>query len=130
MRKPYCLFTILILGVLSCSPSEGLEQQVLGKWMIDKVYEDEQDVTVEHNPKKDRWIKFNRNSSFESGGDPYGYNDGTWDVSHENSTLFLDSSVEGDDSEWKVIFREGKMIWTGIGTPRQESFKIVYSKVE
>ncbi len=97
---------------------------------MDKIYEGERDVTIAHNPENNRWIKFNRNGSFESGGDPYGYNDGNWSIDDEKSTLFLNSSVENDDSEWKVIFQNGKMIWTGIGTPRQESFRLTYSRTE
>jgi hypothetical protein len=33
-------------------------------------------VSDEHNPQKNRYITFNKDGSFESGGDPYGTNTG------------------------------------------------------
>ena len=94
-----------------------------------QVFNGKNDATQVHNPKNNRWIKFNRNGSFESGGDPYGYNDGNWELDPQKMTLFLDSKVEGDDSEWNVSFDGNQMIWTGIGTPRQENFKLIHEKV-
>jgi len=44
--------------------------------------------------------------------------------------LFLDSNTEDDDSEWKIDFDDNKTIWTGIGTPRQEQFKLISKKME
>ncbi len=101
---------------------------MLGKWFIYKIYDGDNDVSIEHNPKNDRWIKFNRNGSFESDGTPYGYNDGRWELNHDTGILFLDSREENDDSEWRVTFEDHTMIWTGIGTPRQERFKIIQKK--
>ena len=121
---------ILIMGLSSCSNSQDPEKQLIGKWAIVEVYDGENDVTGKHNPQNNRWIKFNRNGSFESGGDPHGYNDGEWELNSENMILFLDSKVEDDDSEWKIAFDGDKTIWTGIGTPRQEQFKLISKKVE
>jgi len=80
------------------------------------------------DPKNNRWIKLKRNGSFESGGDPHGYNDGKWELDSEKLILFLESNTEDDDSEWKIAFDENKTIWTGIGTPRQEGFKLIHKK--
>ena len=107
-----------------------MEKQLIGKWMMEKIYDGENDVTSEHNPKGNRWIKFNRNGSFESGGDPYGYNDGNWELDNKRAVLFLNSNEDGDDSEWKIMFKEDKITWTGIGTPRQEGFKLIHKRVE
>ena len=130
MKSVNYLLICFFITFVSCSTKKSQEKQILGKWKMEKVYEGEQEVTAIHNPKNNRWIKFNRNGSFESGGDPYGYNDGTWELDLEKSILFIDSKTEGDDSEWNVTFEEDKLIWTGIGTPRQESFKIINRKVE
>jgi len=107
-----------------------MEKQLLGKWRMEAVYNGDQNVTLIHNPKNNRWIKFNRNGSFESGGDPHGYNVGNWELDTENSKLFLNSNMEDDDSEWKISFKDGKTIWTGIGTPRQEGFKLIHKREE
>lgn len=131
MKQIRILFlAILIAGLLSCSNEPDYEKQLVGKWSMERVYEGENEVTEKHNPKNNRWIKFNRNGSFESGGDPHGYNDGEWELDTEKLVLFLDSNTEDDDSEWKIAFDEDKTIWRGIGTPRQESFKLVHKRVE
>ena len=122
--------TILITSVFSCSTNQSPKKQLLGKWTMVKVYDRENDVTNKHNPKNNRWIKFNRNGSFESGGDPHGYNDGNWELDSEKLILFLDSKIEDDDSEWKISFEDNKTIWTGIGTPRQEGFKLIHKRME
>lgn len=121
---------ILITGLYSCSGNQAPKKQLIGKWTMVKVFDGENDVTNEHNPKNNRWIKFNRNGSFESGGDPHGYNDGNWELDPEKLILFLDSNTEDDDSEWRISFDENKTVWTGIGTPRQERFKLIHMKME
>ena len=120
----------LVVSLIACSSPESMNKQLLGTWMIERVYEGENDVTAQHNPSGNRWIKFNRNGSFESGGDPYGHNDGNWELDTTKSILFLDSNTEDDDSEWNVSFQDNKVIWQGIGTPRQESFKIISIREE
>lgn len=115
------IFTAILLA--SCSGSESPEKQILGKWSMDKVLEGDKDVTNIHNPEGNRWIKFNRNGSFETGGDPHGYNDGNWELD-DKLVLFLDSREENDDSEWKISIDGDQMTWIGIGTPRQENFKL------
>ncbi len=129
MNQLKILFLSILIAVsFSCSNKQEPKQQLIGKWVMVMVYDGENDVTNEHNPKKNRWIKFNRNGSFESGGDPHGYNDGNWELDSEKLILFLDSNVEDDDSEWKISFEDNKTIWKGIGTPRQEGFKLIHEK--
>lgn len=131
MRLIHLNFICISLLLVSCSSNKSLEKQILGKWTMEEVYDGEQNVTSQHNPQKNRWIKFNRNGSFESGGDPFGYNDGNWEFNKEKSTLFLDSKTDDDDSEWKLSFQnDNTMIWTGIGTPRQEGFKLVHKRAD
>ncbi|AOW18116.1 hypothetical protein LPB03_11915 [Polaribacter vadi] len=123
-------FVILITGLFSCANNQAPKKQLIGKWTMTKVYDGEKDITNKMNPKNNRWIKFNRNGSFESDGDPHGYNDGNWELDPEKLILFLDSKLEGDDSEWKIAFDGNTTIWTGIGTPRQERFKLIHKKIE
>jgi len=126
------ILTLIVLttSIFSCSTKQSPEKQLIGKWVMVEVYDGENDVTSKHNPENNRWIKFNRNGSFESGGDPHGYNDGNWELDTEKLILFLDSKMEDDDSEWKISFEENKTIWRGIGTPRQEGFKLIHTKIE
>ncbi|MBV6640699.1 MAG: hypothetical protein KI791_08275 [Cyclobacteriaceae bacterium] len=124
---PLAIFSIFILA--SCADSQSPGKQILGKWNMEKVMEGDKNVSQIHNPEGNRWIKFNRNGSFETGGDPFGYNDGNWKLD-DQLVLFLDSREENDDSEWRLSIAGDQMTWTGIGTPRQESFKLVHVRVQ
>jgi hypothetical protein len=123
------IFLVWNVVFWACTSTESTEEQLIGTWQMGQVIDGGQNVTKEHNPANDRWIKFNRNGSFESGGGSYGYNDGIWELDSEKMVLFLDSKVEGDDSEWNITFQDNKTIWTGIGTPRQQGFKLIHYKV-
>ena len=134
MKYPYqklqraIYFFIVQLMIISCSQNETLERNILGKWEMEKVYEYDQDVTSKHNPNNNRWIMFNEDGTFISDGDPFGRNTGRWTTDDENSTIFIDSDVDDDDSEWKVTLQNNTSIWTGLGQPRKENTKLVFSK--
>lgn len=119
----------LFIGLLllaGCSSPGTLKTGLVGKWKLDKVYEYQADQSEKHNPIRNRWIEFMADGSFVSDGDPFGRNTGYWSVNLSDSTLFLDSQVDDDDSEWKVILEEDQMTWTGIGHPRKENTRIIH----
>ena len=99
-----------------------------GKWMMEKVYEYDNDVTEKHNPKHNRWFEFNVDGTFVSDGDPFGRNTGKWTMDYENSVLFIYSVMDDDDSEWKVVVDGDQMTWVGIGHPRKQNTRVVYKK--
>jgi len=127
MKHPLLLLFISLLTV-SCTQPDQLDQQIIGTWAMDKVYEYDVEVTEKHNPKKDRWIEFKTDGSFISDGEPFGRNSGKWTADNEQAVLFLDSVVDDDDSEWKVTFTANQMLWTGIGHPRKEQTKLVHRR--
>lgn len=127
MKHPLLLLFISLLTV-SCTQPDQLDQQIIGTWAMDKVYEYDIEVTEKHNPKKDRWIEFKTDGSFVSDGEPFGRNTGKWTADNEQAVLFLDSAVEDDDSEWKVAFTDDQMLWTGIGHARKEQTKLVHRR--
>lgn len=52
---------ILLLPVAACHASEqasttDLPSEVVGRWSMEAVYQDGQDVTQEHDPSDDRWL--------------------------------------------------------------------------
>jgi hypothetical protein len=128
-RAKTMVLLLITIGLFSCANTQDPQKQLIGKWKMVKIYEGEKDVSSQHNPKNNRWIKFNRNGSFESGGDPQGPNEGEWEFDVKTMVLFIDSKKEDDDSEWKIAFEDDKMIYKGIGTQRQESFKLISKKV-
>ena len=118
----------VFLILVSCNNESSLDEQIVGKWSLDKIYEYENDETLKHNPNGNRYIQFNEDGTYISDGDPHGSNTGRWKVDNEKSVLFIDSEVEDDDSEWNVKFEDGLMIQTGIGHPRQENTKLVLKR--
>ena len=132
MRKILLLSLPLLLYFIisiSCGPrNPSHAQKILGKWQMEQIWQSGLDVSKEHNPQNNRWIKFHTNHRFDSDGDPYGKNSGTWNINEEN-ILFLDSD-EGaeDDSYWIIEFGEKKMTWKGTSNEFAKNFEIRFSK--
>lgn len=126
----FLAFLLFIICLTGCQSKVSLHEKLISKWKIDKVMESSNDVTSQHNPKNNRWISLRDDGSFESDGDPYGHNTGKWVFTEKDSTLFIDSDTEGDDSTWKIRFDGEKLIMTGVGTPRQQSFQLEFSRIE
>lgn len=126
--KLLTFLAIFIFTLLSCQAQVALDKKIIGEWSMEKVYESEQDMTAKHNPKNNRWIKFNEDGTFISDGDPFGRNTGKWKIDNQKGILFIDSDVDDDDSEWKISFQGNETIWTGIGHPRKESTKLIHRK--
>ena len=107
-----------------------LKQEIQGKWVIDKVFEDGRDMSSRHNEKDDRYITFKPDGQFESGGGQ-GQNAGTYAIDEHQQSLMIDSDAgEGDDSHWLIYFYKNRMVWQGIGSDRQRSTQIYLSRSE
>jgi hypothetical protein len=121
------LFICLAFLLSSCNPSAS--KKIVGTWKMQKVYDNSNDVTAQHNPKNDRWIKFMSDGSFESGGQPHGKNGGKWTYNKVENVLYLDSDAgEGDDSYWKLAIQKKEMNWKGTNSSITERFHISFSK--
>jgi hypothetical protein len=123
------IINTLILTVLFVGWTSEPEEEITGKWFMYKVIQDGQDVTSEHNPHDERYLILNSDSSFESGGKPFGTNTGRYLFNSEELTLFLDSdSGSEDDSQWKVTFQGDTMHWQGYGSEWAKGFELIHIK--
>jgi len=63
--------------------------------MMLQVFDGDKEVTEQHNPKNNRWITFNKDGTFKSGGDPLGDNIGKWtmDMKHQSSLLIATQTM-------------------------------------
>lgn len=87
------------------------------------------DVSAEQNPEENRFIIFNEDLTFESGGDPYGKNTGAWSFDIPTKTLYLDSDAgEDDDSYWIVTIDKNQMLWQGTHFEFNSRFTITHSR--
>jgi hypothetical protein len=125
--KSFLIFG-LVLGLVSSCEQDSTEEALIGKWQMNKILQHDNDVSAEHNPNNDRWIEFFADKTFKTGGTPFGDNHGTWYLKDDNKVLYLDSSVENDDSEWRLTVSGDEMLWTGIGDPGKEAFTLIYSR--
>jgi hypothetical protein len=123
------ILSILFLTVLFLGCTSNEKDGIIGKWKMYKVIQDGQDVTSEHNPYNERFIIFKSDSSFESGGRPFGKNSGKYEFNSADHTLFLDSDAgPEDDSHWKVSFQSDTMRWQGYGSEWAIGFELIHIK--
>jgi hypothetical protein len=124
LRPLTCL--ILILAVTFPGCTSGTETDITGRWKMYKVLQEGKDVSAEHNPYNERYLLLKSDSTFETGGRPYGKNTGKYLYQAEDHRLFLDSDAGSeDDSRWMVTFREDTMFWKGLGSQWAEDFEII-----
>ncbi len=114
--------------LVSCAKT-NVEDQILGRWEMSKVLQTGKDVTDQHNPERNRFINFNPDGTFESGGDPFGPNTGKYSFD-EKGNLYLDSDAgPDDDSSWLVNISENEMIWKGLANEFAREFELRHQKV-
>jgi hypothetical protein len=116
------IFTLLLEGCFFDPPKD-----ITGKWLMLKVLQEKQDVTSDHDPFDERFIFVRSDSTFESGGRPYGSNTGKYVYDPENQILYLDSDAgPEDDSQWKVSIQGDTMFWHGYGSEWADDFEIIH----
>lgn len=116
---------LAILALLAGCKSAN-EDSILGTWTMHMVIQDGKDVSPEHNPYEERFFILRADSTFESGGRPYGKNTGRYLYDPEAGTLILDSDTgPDDDSQWMIEIRNDTMYWQGYGSEWAEEFRII-----
>lgn len=117
---------LCVLLLLSACSNSTPPNPIVGRWNMDRVVQDDSvDVSNQHNPKADRYIVFQEDGMFESGGSTMGKNTGRWTLDPATSELFLDSDAgEDDDSYWIVSHRDNRMIWQGTRYDFNKRFRI------
>ncbi|MDX5429050.1 MAG: hypothetical protein LPK46_11315 [Bacteroidota bacterium] len=127
MKPLILLFLFSVL--LSCSSTVNEKSSLSGKWTMYQVIQDGQDVTSDHDPFKERYLILKDDSTFESGGRPYGENSGKYAYSSVDHLLFLDSDAgPEDDSQWKVSLSGDTMHWQGVGSEWAKGFELIQIK--
>ena len=124
------LISLLVFAALAgCKPIP--DNPLEGKWSMYQVIQDGKDVTGEHDPYHERYLILREDSTFESGGRPFGMNTGRYVYDPAEYTLFLDSDAgEEDDSRWKVEVRNDTMHWWGLGSEWAEGFELIQVKAK
>lgn len=126
----YLFFGLLLAASLfACQESSITSDQLINKWNMGAIIQNEKDVSAQHNPNHNRWIELQADGTFISDGDPYGRNTGKWTFDQKTKELFLDSDVgEGDDSYWIMSSTNNGMILTGTRSAFTRQFSMVWEK--
>ena len=118
-----------------CSKDKSLAGRIIGTWKMSKVLELSENVTEQHNPDNNRWIRFmidpeiENGGIFESGRDNKTENTGKWFINQVE--LFIDSDAgDDDDSYWQIVINENKMHWKGKRFDFNKRFEIFYDKMD
>jgi len=126
MKTQLAIF--LFISALHACNTISIEKKIIGEWKMLTVYDASIDVSSKHNPANERWIMFNPDGVFESGGKPFGPNRGAWEIDSKKSILILHSDADNDDSAWHLTIEKDRMYWIGIGDERKAGYKLVYQR--
>ncbi len=111
--RAYILLKLSVLLLTACAGRPDLSEQITGRWEMEQVLRNGNDVTAEHDPDDDRFIVIIADGTFRSGGH-FGENTGRWSIDTDTGELFIDSDAgENDDSYWFISFDDDVMTWTG-----------------
>lgn len=123
------ILIILCIGLLFLNFKDTEPKDlIIGTWELVSVYEDSIDVTSNHDPFDERYIRFLESGQFESDGRPFEFNKGDWMLNEDASILEIHSSVENDDSAWYLRIQGDKMEWKGIGNEWKEQFLLCFKR--
>ena len=129
------IIAALFLIIMSCGKDTSLSGKIEGKWNMTKVLDRSEDVTQNHNPDNNRWIRFTKDPDmenggiFESGRGDEKENTGRWSL--KGFELFIDSDAgDDDDSYWQVIIEGNEMHWIGQKFDFNKRFEIFFEKAD
>ncbi|MEM9930402.1 MAG: hypothetical protein AAF840_11330 [Bacteroidota bacterium] len=124
MYRLLLAFSFLLL--FACSPQLKLQNQLSGKWDMVGIQIYNEDASPQLNPMHNRWISFDPSGSFASGSGDQQENAGSYVLNQPEARLDLDSDAgPGDDSSWRLTFRNDSLLMRGIGTDRQENSELI-----
>ena len=108
-----------------------MAEQIVGRWEMNRVLDRGDDVTAIHNPSGNRYVELRADGTFESGGDPYGVNTGTWSLDPGYNELSLESDLgSADDTYWIVTLDGDAMEWAGVRSETARRFRILSRRTD
>lgn len=125
----YFIISIGIILLTACSAGKISVSSLSTTWTMDKVYEKKVNVTNRENPNRDRYISFQADGTFMSGGEPYGDVTGTWEILPDRTLLITPSNHdEVGTSQWIATIKGATMVWRGTGNDELERLEVHWLK--
>ena len=92
------------------------QSEIIGKWDVAKVTENDTDITNSIDNNAQRWIEFINNDQYASDGYPFGRYDGEYKLNEASGLLILKSASSGAKGmQWKVRYDGEYLILKGTG---------------
>lgn len=114
------IFTLLSLSYF-CLLLNGTCQQIfiseiIGKWKVVKVSENDKDITSSIDNNAQRWIEFVSDDRYNSDGYPFGRYEGEYKLYEDSGSLVLKSGSTGTKTmKWKARHDGEYLILKGTG---------------
>lgn len=107
------IFKIFALG---CLAQDINRYELIGKWEVVKITENDQDISSSIDNNAQRWIEFNSHDSYSSDGYPFGRYEGEYKLEEGSGSLVLKSgSANSKSMTWQARYDGEFLILSGTG---------------
>lgn len=90
--------------------------EIMGRWEVVKVTENDQDISSSVDNNAQRWIEFISDDRYNSDGYPFGRYEGEYLLDEDSGSLFLKSASTGTKGmNWKARYDGEYLIFEGTG---------------
>jgi hypothetical protein len=90
--------------------------EIMGRWEVMKVTENDRDITTSMDINAQRWIEFISDDRYNSDGYPFGRYDGEYLLDEDSGSLFLKSVSTGSKGMmWNAKYDGEYLILEGTG---------------
>lgn len=102
--------------ILNGNSQQIYTSEIIGKWEVVKVTENEQDITSSIDNNAQRWIEFVTNDRYSSDGYPFGRYEGEYLFDENTGSLLLKSGSSGTKGmTWEAGYDGEYLILKGTG---------------
>lgn len=90
--------------------------EIIGKWEVVKITENDQDISSSIDNNAQRWIEFNSHDRYSSDGYPFGRYEGEYMLEEGSGSLVLKSgSANSKSITWQARYDGEFLILSGVG---------------
>jgi hypothetical protein len=113
------VLTWLIIFLLNSLPGQAQyihKYDLLGKWHVIKITENDQDIALEMDRQASRWVEFFNDGVFASDGYPFGNYSGEYNLDEQSGLLSLKNDINRHEIiQWLVTYDGDQLIIKGTG---------------
>ena len=119
MKRIEHILLCLILAEFSfqvCYAQNINKYEIMGRWDVVKITENDKDITSSIDYNAQRWIEFVSDDQYNSDGHPFGRYEGEYQLDEDSGSLVLKSGSTGTQGmKWKARYDGEYLILKGTG---------------